>query len=90
MNRVLPREVAQAVKGSNDIRFYGLGSGDVGKELPRNKSDVCVLFVGEPAQKHRQETFPGFMFFRGYPLGSTIVVRGGLHVLININGVGGK
>ena len=23
MNRVLPREVAQAVKGSNDTRFYG-------------------------------------------------------------------
>ena len=24
MNRVLPREVAQAVKGSNDTRFYGV------------------------------------------------------------------
>ena len=43
MNRVLPREVAQAVKGANDTRFYGVGSGDVGKELPRNKSVVCVL-----------------------------------------------
>ena len=43
MNRVLPREVAQAVKGSNDTRFYEVGSGDVGKELPRSKSVVCVL-----------------------------------------------
>ena len=25
VNRVLPREVAQAVKGSNDTRFYGVG-----------------------------------------------------------------
>ena len=62
MNRVLPREVAQAVKCSNDTRFYGVGSGDVGTELPRNKSVSCVLFVGEPAQKHLQETFPGCMF----------------------------
>ena len=46
VNRVLPREVAQAVKGSNDTRFYGVGSGDVGRELPRNKSVVCVSFVG--------------------------------------------
>ena len=65
MNRVLPREVAQAIKGSNDTRLYGLGSGHVGKELPRNKSVLCVLFVGEPAQKHRQETFPGCMFVAG-------------------------
>ena len=65
VNRVLPREVAQAVKGSNDTRFYGVGSGDVGKELPRNKSVLYVLFVGEPAQKHRQETFPGCMFVAG-------------------------
>ena len=46
MNRVLPREVAQAVKGSIDTRFYGVGSSDVGKELPRNKSVLCVSFVG--------------------------------------------
>ena len=42
VSRVLPREVSQAVKGSNDTRFYGMGSGDVGKELPRTKSVVCV------------------------------------------------
>ena len=49
VNRVLPREVAQAVKGSNDTRFYGVGSGDVGKELPRNKSVLCVLlWVNSP------------------------------------------
>ena len=46
VNRVLPREVAQAVKGSNDTRFYRVGSGDVGKELPRNKSVLCLSFVG--------------------------------------------
>ena len=50
MNRVLPREVAQAVKGSNDTRFYGVRSGDVGKELPQNKSVVCVLLLGERSQ----------------------------------------
>ena len=52
MNRVLPREVAQAVKGSNDTRFYGVGSGDVGKELPRNKSVVFVLLLGERSHVH--------------------------------------
>ena len=65
VNKVLPHEVAQTVKGSNDTRFYGVGSGDVGKELPRNKSVLCVLFVGELAQKHRQETFPTYMFVAG-------------------------
>ena len=50
VNRVLPREVAQAVKGSNDTRFYGVGLG-VGKELPRNKSVVCVLLLGERSQR---------------------------------------
>ena len=79
MNRVLPREVAQAVKGSNDTRFYGVGSGDVGKELPRNKSVVCVSFVGGLAQKHRRKRFQDACLFRGYTLGSTIVVRGALH-----------
>ena len=29
---VLPCEDAQAVKGSEDTRNYGVGSGDVGKE----------------------------------------------------------
>ena len=47
VNRVLPCEVAQFVKGSNDTRFYGVGSGDVGKELPRNKFVVCLLLLGE-------------------------------------------
>ena len=52
MNRVLPREATQAVKGSNDTRFYAVGWGDVGKELPRNKSVLCVLFVGERSHQH--------------------------------------
>ena len=65
MNRVLPREVAQAVKGSNDTRFYGVGSGDVDKELPRNKSVACVLFVGELPQKHRRKRFQEACSFRG-------------------------
>ena len=50
VKRVLPREVAQAVKGSNDTQFYGVVSGEVGKELPRNKSVVCVLLMGERSQ----------------------------------------
>ena len=65
VNRVLPREVAQAVKGSNDTRFYGVGSGDVGKELPRTKSVLYVLFVGELAQKHRWKRFQDACSFRG-------------------------
>ena len=80
VNRVLPRKVAQAVKGSNDTRFYGVGSGDVGKELPWNRSVVCALFVGELAQKHRRKRFQDACSFRGYTLGSTIVVRGVLHI----------
>ena len=68
MNRVLQREVAQAVKGSNDTRFYGVGSGDVGKELPRAKSVVCVLFEGERSHEAPQETFPGCMFVPGISL----------------------
>ena len=65
VNRVLPREVAQAVKGSNDTRFYGVGSGDVGKELPWNKSVLCVLFVGEPAHIHDRELSQNACSFRG-------------------------
>ena len=79
MNRVLPRKIAQAVKGSNDTRFYGVGSGDVGKELARTKSVICVSFVGGLAQKHRRKRFQDACSFRGYTLGSTIVVRGVLH-----------
>ena len=60
VNGVLPRKVAQAVNGSNDTRFYGVGSGDVGKELPRNKSVVCVL-LGASLPKAPQETFPACM-----------------------------
>ena len=69
VNRVLPREVAQAVKGSNDTRFYGGGSGDVGKELPRNRSFVytcmCVLRADMPEAP--RETFPGCIFVPGIP-----------------------
>ena len=46
----LPCEVAQAVNGSNDTRFYEVGSGDVGKEPPRNKFVVGVLLLGERSQ----------------------------------------
>ena len=69
VDRVLPREVAQAVKGSNDTRFYGVGSGDVGKKLPRIKSVVvCVLVKGERSHEAPQETFPGCMFVLGISL----------------------
>ena len=87
MNRVSPREVAQAVKGSNDTRFYGVGSGDVGKELPRNKSVVCVSFVGGHAQKHHRKRFQDACLFRGYTLGSSIVVRGALPSSSNSNSI---
>ena len=65
-NRVLPREVAQAVKGSNDTRFYGVGPGDVGKELPRNKSAiVCVLLWAGSPLKHHRKRFQDACLFRG-------------------------
>ena len=51
MNRVLPREVAQAIKGSNGTRFTELGR-DVGKELPRVRPVVCVLLLSERSQVH--------------------------------------
>ena len=78
MNRVLPREVAQAVMGSNDTRFYAVGSGDVGKELPRNKSVVYVSFVGGHAQSTTGNV-SRMHVCSGNTLGSTIVVRGALH-----------
>ena len=65
MNRVLPREVAQAVKGSNDTRFYEVGSGDVGKELPRTKSVVCVLLLASVPMKHHRKRFQHACLFRG-------------------------
>ena len=69
MNRVLPREVAQAVKGFNGARFYGVGSGDIGKELPRNKSFVytCMRVLRADMPEAPQETFPGCIFVPGIP-----------------------
>ena len=73
---VLPREVAQAVNGSDDTRNYGVGSGDVGKELPRVEPvDVCSL--GRTCPEHLKKQVAGCIF--GDTLGSTIVVRGALH-----------
>ena len=65
VNRVLPREVAQAVKGSNDTRFYEVGSGDAGKELPRNKSVVCVLLWASVPMKYHKKRFQDACLFRG-------------------------
>ena len=79
MNRVLTREVAQAAKGSNYTRFYGVWSGDVDKELPRNKSVLSVLLLGERSHARDRELSQHAGLFRGYSLGSTIVVRGALH-----------
>ena len=56
-----------------------MGSGDVGKELPRNKSVVFVLLLGERSHIHDRELSQHACLFRGYTLGSTIVVRGALH-----------
>ena len=52
-------------KRFNDTRFYEVGSGDVGKELPRTKSVVCVSFVGRLSHEVPQETFPGCVFVPG-------------------------
>ena len=78
MNRVLPCEIAQVIKGSNDTQLYGVGSGDIGKELPRNKLVVCVLLLGE---RFRDTTgnVSRIHVCSGDILRSTIVVRGALH-----------
>ena len=66
MNRVLPRAVAQSGgKGSNDTRFYGVESGDVGQELPRNKS-VAFVSLGRTCPKHHRKRFQDTCLFRGY------------------------
>ena len=65
MRGVLPREVAQAVKVLTTLDSTS-GIGDVGKELPRNKSVVSVLFVGEPAHVHDREVSQHARLFRGY------------------------
>ena len=41
------------------------GSGDVGKELPRNKSVVCVLFVGELPKSTSRKRFQDACVLRG-------------------------
>ena len=86
MSKVLPREVAQAVKGSNDTRFYGVGLGDVGKELPRTKSVLCVSFVGGLSPEAPQEMFPGCMFVPGIYLRvdhcCTSVLHRQIHIII--------
>ena len=66
-------------KGSDDIRDYGVGSSDVGKDLPRNQSVVCVLLLGERSHAHDRELSQHACLFRGHTLGSTIVVRSALH-----------
>ena len=65
-------------KGSNDTRFYGVGSGDVGKELPRNKPVVFLSFVGGHARSTTGNV-SRMHVCSGDTLGSTIVVRGSLH-----------
>ena len=66
---VLPREVAQAVNGSDDTRNSGIGSGDVGKELPRVEPvNVCPL--GRTCPEHLTKLVPGCIF--GDTIGSTI------------------
>ena len=56
-----------------------MGSDDVGKELPRNKSVLCGSLWASGPMKHHRKGFQDACLFRGYPLGSNIVVRGGLH-----------
>ena len=65
VNRILPTRGCSGGKRFQRHSILRSGSGDVGKELPRNKFVVSVLFGGELAQKHQQETFPGCMFVAG-------------------------
>ena len=45
-------------KGSDDTRNYGVGSGDVGKELPRLEPvNVCPL--GRTRPEHLKKLVPG-------------------------------
>ena len=74
---VLPREVAQAVKVPTILEGYGVGSGDVGKELPRGWSRKCLSF-GADMPVAFLETGSRMHIFRD-TLGSTMVVRGALH-----------
>ena len=76
MNRVLPREVAQAVKVPTT-----LDSTEWGLECRQGASSgwtrECVSFVGGPAQSTAGNI--SRMHMSGDTLGSTIVVRGALH-----------
>ena len=48
-------------KGSDDTRSYGVGSGDVGKELPRVEPlSICPL--GRTSPKHLKKLVPGCIF----------------------------
>ena len=68
-------------KGSDDTRNYGVGSDDVGKELPRVEP-VNVCSLGRTCPEHLKKPVPGCIYL-GIPLGSTIiVVRGTLHTSI--------
>ena len=47
------------VRGSDDTRGYGVGSGDVGKELPRGWSRKSVSLWGGPARSIPRNWFIG-------------------------------
>ena len=72
VNRVLPREVAQAVMVRRHS-FNGVLVRDVGKELPRVEPGLSMLF-GSSKPKARLETFPACIC-SGDTLGTTIVPR---------------
>ena len=57
VNRVLPREVAQAVMVPTTLVSRSLVR-DVGKDLPRDEPVVCVCSFGASEHKARLETFP--------------------------------
>ena len=46
-------------RGSDDTRGYGVGSGDVGKELPRGWSRKSVSLSGGPARSIPRNWFIG-------------------------------
>ena len=77
MNRVLPREVAQAVKVPTTLDATEWGR-DVGKDLPRVETRCICVLRGE-LSLCTAGNLPSMLMFRRYLSGTTIVVRGALH-----------
>ena len=78
VNRVLPREVAQAVMVPTTL-VSRIGVRDIGKDLPRIEHSLYILF-GASKPKAQLETFPACIR-SGDTSGTTIVPACSPHVL---------